>query len=174
MLNSWRRRWVFVTYPCEEITCHDGQADARNSDHVSSPKLKSLLRYRKRFKGSVSEKAPFKYFMEGRSGEKNLTMGLNCYLQSVCPDVRLAPDRPFSTVKSEISKTKTSPSINPLTGRSKTCKWVSALLIAQLVVVLAILIWGFDVVTHLPPGGSIILPLYIYPNGSSWVPLFEM
>jgi hypothetical protein len=112
--------------------------------------------------------------MEGQSGEKNLTMGINCYLESVCPDVRLAPDRRLSTVKSGISRTKISPSINPFAGRSNTCKWVSALLIAQLVVVLAILIWGLDVVTHLPPGGSIILPLYIYPNGSSWVPLFEM
>lgn len=81
---------------------------------------------------------------------------------------------PFSNTSNDISKTKNVTPINPFEGRSKTCKWVSGLLIAELVIVMTLLIWGLDVVTHLPPGGSIILPLYIYPNATSWEPLFDM
>jgi len=47
-------------------------------------------------------------------------------------------------------------------------------MIAELVIVMTLLIWGLDVVTHLPLGGSIILPLYIYPNATSWEPLIDM
>jgi len=64
--------------------------------------------------------------------------------------------------------------INPWAGRSKICKWVTALLLAELVVVLILMAWGLDVALTLPPGGSIILPLYIHPNTTSWQPLYEM
>jgi hypothetical protein len=130
------------------------------------------MQYRNRTNGSVSEQSLSKYLTN--DGPRSLSkMGFNCYVQTLCPQIQLVPAH-LSHTSSNIQRTKNSASINPFAGRSKTCKWVSGLLIAELVIVLALLIWGLDVVTNLPPGGSIILPLYIYPNATSWQPLYDV